>query len=204
MANNITVNWKQVDAMVLNSNNVGLATATYTNVFDSTKNRSILNFGAVQAGKVTNLKCVVAEFSDASTVSDIQFWLDSTSSNATGSQNTDLSGSAWNFYYCIVPKANLNFKVQDTFTENQKIGATVNGVTYYLDKSDGPAGNFKMTPVPRTVEQVQSNQFGGVTLEISTGSSAQSPLIFLDVQTDSNANSGNTEGWYYRMNFLYS
>lgn len=204
MANNITVNWMQVTNFVISGTGTGLSSATYTNIYNNSTQRSTLDFGAVQAGKVTNIKAVVARFSSASTVSDLQFWLDSTSANAAGSMNGDLSGSAWEFNYCIVPQTKLNFNIEtDAITEAQKKGYTSGGDSAYL------GSGFRMSPIPRSVESVPANQFSpdGVSplsVSVPSGGTADSYLIFLDVQTSSDANSGNTEGWYYRMNFLYS
>ena len=204
MANNITVNWMQVTNFSLSGGGTGLNSATYTNLYNQSSQRSTLDFGAVQAGKVTNVKAVVARFSDASTVSDLQFWLDSTNANASGSQNQNLGGSDWEFNYCVVPQERLNFNIeQDAITEAQKKGYTDGGDAAYI------GNGFQMKPIPRTVESVQPNQFSSdgtnaASFSIPSGGTVDSYLIFLDVQTSSNANSGNTEGWYYRMNFLYS
>lgn len=207
MANEVKVNWMQVSGFVLNSNGTGLSNATYTNLYDDNTKRSVLNFGNVQAGKITTPKCVVARFSGASQVSDLQFWLDSTTANATGSTNVDLS--KWEFYYCIVPQDKLNFNIETTtFTDAQKKGETADKTTAYLDA----AQQFHMTKIEREVDDVAINQFpqpvtgnqnASLVLNI-TGDYADSYLIMLDVQTPTDANSGNTEGWYYRMNFLYS
>ena len=200
MANNITVKWIEVKNRSLGGNGVGLTGANYTDLYNSSTGRSTLDFGAVQAGKVTNIKAIVARFSDATTVSDLQFWLDSTNANATGSSNPDLSGEGWGFFYCIVPPDRLNFNISDpntVFSESQKKGESSLGAGY------------SMSPVPKTVEGVSPIQFTSngqdpLSLTIPYNEYADSYLIFLDVQTSSNANSGNTEGWYYRMNFLYS
>ena len=207
MANEVKVNWMQVSGFVLNSNGTGLSNATYTNLYDDNTKRSVLNFGNVQAGKITTPKCVVARFSGASQVSDLQFWLDSTTANATGSTNVDLS--KWEFYYCIVPQDKLNFNIETTtFTDAQKKGETADKTAAYLDA----AQQFHMTKIEREVDDVAINQFpqpvtgnqnASLVLNI-TGDYADSYLIMLDVQTPTDANSGNTEGWYYRMNFLYS
>lgn len=202
MANNISVSWMQVTNFSLGSGGIGLSSATYKNLYSSSSSggKSILDFGAVQAGKITNIKCVVARFKEATTVSDLQFWLDSTKAQAAGSQNKDLSGSGWEFYYCIVPKDKLDFNIEtDVMTEEQKKGGE------YL----GEKNSFKMIKIPRTVEEVSYNQFTNdgvnpLSINITQGGYGDSHLIFLDVQTSSDAYSGNTEGWYYRMNFLYS
>ena len=207
MANEVKVDWMQVSGFVLNSNGTGLSNATYTNLYNNDTKRSVLNFGNVQAGKITTPKCVVARFSGASQVSDLQFWLDSTTANATGSTNVDLS--KWEFYYCIVPQNKLNFNIETTtFTDAQKKGETADGETAYLDDTH----QFHMTKIKRNVDDLEINQFpqpvtgnqnASLVLDI-TGDYADSYLIMLDVQTPTDANSGNTEGWYYRMNFLYS
>lgn len=207
MANEVKVDWMQVSGFVLNSNGTGLSNATYTNLYNNDTKRSVLNFGNVQAGKITTPKCVVARFSGASQVSDLQFWLDSTTANATGSTNVDLS--KWEFYYCIVPQDKLNFNIETTtFTDAQKKGQIDENTTAYLDNTN----QFHMTKIDREVDDVPVNQFSQPTagnqnaslvLNI-TGDYADSYLIMLDVQTPTDANSGNTEGWYYRMNFLYS
>lgn len=207
MANEVKVDWMQVSGFVLNSNGTGLSNATYTNLYNNDTKRSVLNFGNVQAGKITTPKCVVARFSGASQVSDLQFWLDSTTANATGSTNVDLS--KWEFYRCIVPQDKLNFNIETTtFTDAQKKGQTADETTAYLDD----AHQFHMTKMEREVDDVAINQFPQPTTENQnaslvldiTGDYADSYLIMLDVQTPTDANSGNTEGWYYRMNFLYS
>lgn len=196
MANNITVNWVEVT----NINGVGGFHANYSQLYDSTTQRSTLDFGAVQAGKTTNIKAIVARFSAATTVSDLQFWLDSTNANAAGSTNTNLGTSDWEFYYCVVPKEKINFNFGETnFTEEQKKG----GASLFQVSNGNENEIFSMSTVPRRVEDVPPNQFRQ-TLQISNGESVDSHLILLSVQTSSNANSGNTEGWYYRMNFLYS
>lgn len=211
MANNITVKWMQVSNFQLESDGEGLSNANYDNLYSDTTKTSILNFGNVQAGKVTNIKCVVAQFSGASHVSDLQFWLDSTSANATGSTNVDLSGTGWEFYHCIVPKSKLNFNIETTtFSEAQKKGQTSSGTettVSYLDEKN----TFYMTPLKRTPDEVAVNQFADTTntnealaIDIEDNGTGDSHLIMLDVQTPVDANSGNTEGWYYRMNFLYS
>ena len=206
MANSVKVNWIQLSDINYSETD-GYLSATRTNLLNNSTNKSTLNFGNVQAGKITPIRCVVANFSGATQVSDLQFWLDSTNANASGSQNTDLSGNGWGFYYCIVPKSGLKFDIT-TATEAQKKGVTSNNETSFLNES------YKMEPVPTKVEEVPSNQFPSVTvgndsLVINLNSSADSPdndshLILLDVQTPADANSGNTEGWYYRMNFLYN
>lgn len=211
MANNITVKWLQVKGLSGN----GMNGASYENLYDNSKQRSTLNFGNVQAGKTTSLKCVVANFSGASQVNDLQFWLDSTTANAQGSTNTDLSREGWEFYYCIVPKNELNFGIEpDSFSEAQKKGEQLqSGQMAYLDQSN----KFHMRAIERNPNNVSVNQFPSLTnpndpLVINlTDSSSElgnrdndSHLIMLSVQTPADANSGNTEGWYYRMNFLYN
>lgn len=209
MANNITVSWQGVTNFVLGNNNTGLSSATYTNLLNNSTGRSVLDFGNVQAGKITDIRCVVARFSGASSVGNINFWLESTNANATGSQNTNLGTSDWEFYYCIVPQSKLNFNITAEasepggISEYRKRGKDNENNVAYL----GPG--FYMTEIPRSVESVPNNQFTAdnsepVTMEIQSGGHADSYLIFLDVQTSSNAYSGNTEGWCYRMNFLYS
>jgi hypothetical protein len=210
MANSVKVNWFQLSDINYSETD-GFLNSTRTNLFKVTTNKSTLDFGNVQAGKVTPIRCVVANFSGATQVSDLQFWLDSTNANASGSQNTDLSGNGWAFYYCIVPKSGLKFDIT-TVTEAQKKGVTSddNASYLYYDNSE----SYQMIPVPTSVEEVSSNQFPSITagndsLVINLNSSTDSPdndshLILLDVQTPADANSGNTEGWYYRMNFLYN
>lgn len=205
MANNVNVEWIQVSNIKLNTNGTGLNNYTEVKLFDNTSQKSTLNFGNVQAGKVTSIKGVIARFSGASQVSDLQFWLDSTDANATGSTNIDLSiDMGWNFYYCIIPQDKLNFNFEaPTLTDSQKKGDS------YLDNG----GKYKMKAVKTNVDEVPVSQFSQETingdeeplvLNIQTGGTEDSHLILLDVQTPSDANSGNTEGWYYRMNFLYS
>lgn len=213
MSNNVTVKWMQVSGFTLRQNvssGEPTFTASYNDLNNASNNRSTLNFGNVQAGRITGIKCVVARFSGASHISDFQFWLDSTDANATGSTNTDLSGGGWEFYYCIVPKSELNFNIEsDAFTDEQKKGQKANGQFAYLDRNN----KFNMSRVPRSADDVDVNQFkmstsnnSPLVLDIPDGSGnyKESHLIMLDVQTPSDANSGNTEGWYYRMNFLYS
>ena len=199
MANNIKVNWVQLTELQYSGE--GLSNAKRTQLYNQSTNKSTLNFGNVQAGKITPVKCVVANFSGASQVSDLQFWLDSTNANASGSQNIELSTGGWEFYYCIVPKKDLKFDISE-LTEAQKKGQTANGESSYLDSSN----EYQMSAVPRNVESVPSNQFASLTdydsansLVITLNSSADSPdndshLILLDVQTPVDANSGNTEG----------
>lgn len=199
MANEVKVNWIQVTGFVLNPGGNGLSNANFNPVPVDNEGRSVLDFGNVQAGKVTKLRCVVARFSGASQVSDLQFWLDNTTANAQGSTNVDLS--KWEFYYCIVPRDKLNFNIETTITEEQKKGQA------------SLAGDFYMKIIDRKVDEVPIDQFpplSGVenqneslVLNI-TGDYADSHLIMLAVQTPTDANSGNTAGWFYRMNFLYS
>lgn len=211
MANEVKVDWMLAQGFVLKPDGIGIAhMSNPRNLYDNDTKRSVLNFGNVQAGKTTAIKCVFARFSGASQVSDLQFWLDSTTANATGSTNVDLS--KWEFYRCIVPQEELNFNIETTttFTDAQKKGQTVDGGTAYLDD----AHRFHMTKMERTVEDVAINQFPQPTTENQNASLilnipadkgyADSYLIMLTVQTPTDANSGNTEGWYYRMNFLYS
>lgn len=212
MANNVTVKWMQVSNFKLANGGTGIGDGvSYTPLLNNTTQKSVLNFGNVQAGKITNIKCVVARFGGASQVSDLQFWLDSTDANATGSTNTQLTeNNGWNFYYCIVPQNKLNFNIDTTtFTDAQKKGVTTDGKVSYLDDKD----TFYMRQIESNVDEVPVNQFSAPTsdnqqaslvLEIPSGEERDSYLIMLDVQTPTNANSGNTEGWYYRMNFLYS
>lgn len=209
MANNIKVNWVQLTELQYSGE--GLSSSKRTQLYNQTINKSRLDFGSVQAGKITPVRCVVANFSGAAQVSNLQFWLDSTSANASGSQNIELSTGGWEFYYCIVPKKDLKFDISG-LTEAQKKGQTENGQSSYLDSEN----EYQMSKVPRSVETIPSNQFASLTdysdensLVITLNSSADSPdndshLILLDVQTPVDANSGNTEGWYYRMNFLYN
>lgn len=212
MANNVTVKWMQVSNFKLANGGTGIGDGvTYTPLLNDTTKKNVLNFGNVQAGKITNIKCVVARFGGASQVSDLQFWLDSTDANARGSTNTQLTeNNGWNFYYCIVPQNKLNFNIDTTtFTDAQKKGVTTDGKVSYLDDKN----TFYMRQIESNVDEVPVNQFSAPTtdnqqaslvLEIPSGEERDSYLIMLDVQTPTNANSGNTEGWYYRMNFLYS
>lgn len=212
MANNVTVKWMQVSNFKLANGGTGIGDGvSYIPLLNNTTQKSVLNFGNVQAGKITNIKCVVARFGGASQVSDLQFWLDSTDANATGSTNTQLTeNNGWNFYYCIVPQNKLNFNIDTTtFTDAQKKGVTTDGEVSYLDDKN----TFHMRQIETNVDDVPVNQFSAPTadnqqaslvLEIPSGEERDSYLIMLDVQTPTNANSGNTEGWYYRMNFLYS
>lgn len=212
MANNVTVKWMQVSNFKLANGGTGIGDGvTYTSLLNDATKKNVLNFGNVQAGKITNIKCVVARFGGASQVSDLQFWLDSTDANATGSTNTQLTeNNGWNFYYCIVPQNKLNFNIDTTtFTDAQKKGVTTDGKVAYLDDKN----TFYMRQIEKNVDEVPVNQFPAPTtenqqaslvIEIPSGEERDSYLIMLDVQTPTNANSGNTEGWYYRMNFLYS
>lgn len=210
--NNVTVKWMEVSNFKLANGGTGIGDGvTYTPLFNDNTKTSVLNFGNVQAGKITNIKCVVARFGGASHVSDLQFWLDGIQANAQGSTNQVLSiQNGWIFYYCIVPQNKLNFNIDTTtFTDAQKKGTTTDGKTSYLDDED----TFYMRQIDTDVNKVPVNQFSvqassgkqePLVLEIPPGEERDSYLIMLDVQTPTNANSGNTEGWYYRMNFLYN
>ena len=104
----------------------------------------------------------------------------------------------------------MNFNIDTTtFTDAQKKGVTTDGKVAYLDDKN----TFYMRQIEKNVDEVPVNQFPAPTtenqqaslvIEIPSGEERDSYLIMLDVQTPTNANSGNTEGWYYRMNFLYS
>ena len=108
------------------------------------------------------------------------------------------------------PQNKLNFNIDTTtFTDAQKKGVTTDGKVAYLDDKN----TFYMRQIEKNVDEVPVNQFPAPTtenqqaslvIEIPSGEERDSYLIMLDVQTPTNANSGNTEGWYYRMNFLYS
>jgi hypothetical protein len=211
MADNITVKWLEVTGLTGN----GMNGATYENLYKDNKQKSILDFGNVQAGKTTAIKCVVANFNGVSQVSDLQFWLDGISGDKSSTNKELSTANGWNFYYCIVPKDRLNFGIEpDSFSEAQKKGETIqNNQMSYLDESN----TFYMAPIERDPNMVSINQFPSLSndnkplvieLEDSSATlgsrSNDSHLIMLSVQTPANANSGTTEGWYYRMNFLYN
>jgi hypothetical protein len=178
---------------------------TSSNLYDSELDKSTLDFGAVQAGKTTKVKCITAQFTAAEvahTVTDMIFWLDGRTA-VNGGQNIVLSGAdGWNFYYAVADNAlvsTLGFNLySQSFTEDQKTGATVNNVIQYLDMTNS---RYKMAAIP---ESEETGVIFDLTVYPEPNVPAVSKAVLLSVKTDAEANSGNTEGWYYRMSFLYS
>lgn len=150
---------------------------------------SKLNFGAVQAGKATEVKCVVAKFAGTS-VQNMKFWLDSRSASLAGSQNQTLSeANGWSFY-SYIRKRDASPVLNHThgnLTNSQKIG------TEALPTGE----NFA-----KVRDSEEAAQFNDMKVS-SVAAGDYSPYIYLSISTPVTANDGITDGFSYRMSFLY-
>lgn len=151
---------------------------------------SKLNFGAVQAGKATEVKCVVAKFSGTS-VQNMKFWLESRTANQPGSQNQNLSRSGGWYFYFLVRKRD------DTPILNHTHSSLSNGQKTGSEEIPGISDLFREVPETEETAVVADMKVSSVA------AGDYSPYIYLNVNTPSNASDGLTDGFSYRMSFLY-
>lgn len=182
-----TVTWHEVE---FNQNGSLKTSLSSLPVLPVENGVSKLNLGAVQAGKATEVHCVVAKFAGTS-VQNMKFWLESRTANQPGSQNTNLSReNGWQFFSYIrkrdLTPLNHNYA---NLTNGQKTGTEVlpTGTNEYFKEL--PDSEEQASVSDMQVSSVAANDF--------------SPYIYLDVNTPSNALDGLTDGFSYRMSFLY-
>lgn len=159
-----------------------------------------LDIGAVQAGKPTSVRCVCPKFTGSS-VQNLRFWLESRNANASGSVNQNLSeANGWFFYHYVIAR-NASQILNHTFpgpefsggivTDGQKTGSE------NLPSAYGT--NQKFIKLPESEETASV-----ANMKVSSVASGDfGPYIYLTVQTPTNAVDGLTDGWSYRMSFLY-
>lgn len=142
---------------------------------------TIIDFGNVEAGYWSDVKCVQAGFTGNS-ARTLKFWLNDTASTG-GNQNVSSSAS-WKHRLSI----NTNFfnPADVQITADVKNGTATN-----------PVGeNFATTPET----EPSSSNFGD---EYTVASGAYTKYIYLCLQPPSNASDGLTQDWGFRLSFLY-
>lgn len=172
-----TVTWSSV---IFDSNN----SPAYTQL--PTENSYVkLDMGAVQAGKITEIKCVQPLFSGSS-AQNLKFWLQSRTAALNGSVNTNLvKESGWYFYHMVRRSDLTVFNHSTTVTTQlQRSGGEISGI------------NTVFSQIPETEDESS-------IIQSSVANGARGPYIYLTVGTPASASDGLTDGWSYRMSFLY-
>jgi hypothetical protein len=145
---------------------------------------SVIDFGSVQAGYWSDVKCVRALFS-GNTANTLKFWLnDTVATNSSASVSVSASATApWKHYYAIAS----GWFNPASVTDAMKAGGTntlQNGVNFTaLPESEPSSSNFVTTTI--------------------ASAGTYTDYIYLCLQPPSSAADGLTSDFGYRLSFLY-
>lgn len=182
-----TVTWHEV-----NFNSSGEPTPALSSLSSLPVENGVpkLDFGSVQAGKATDVKCVVAKFAGSS-AQNLKFWLESRVASLPGSQNQNLSKeNGWSFFFYA--------RKRDLVVLNHNY-ANLNNAQKIGEEALPTGSGEKFKEIPETEETAN---VADMKVE-SVASGDFTPYIYLDVETPNSAVDGLTDGWSYRMSFLY-